>query len=330
MSLYVNDIHDVDGVDWLKSNYAAYKMGKYQKRKVLDYQQFKKTYQEDPLGFKTDEELMSFLFDINMMINDYVCFFSEDTEGSIEYAKHISGIIKLVLANAKYKNKYIEEWAILQYIKLRQHYLLKLKVAYDDLNSVFGSDCYDPKVLSDFLRRYKEEEKIEEGSKAKEDREFMLAYGDKFDFLVDNFNLFEPYYAPETIDVFNYLEKTELPEIYATFANVGNKIGALGESVESSNYPSERLISLKLKEKMSEEINEIIWSLLTTYVPYSKTNTFKFDVYQGKQRLTISMGSTYEAYIVRGIEKPIDMLVTVVEREGFLFILQAEDFDNLK
>lgn len=121
----------------LQGNFEAYVNGTYEKRPILNAWQFSRAHGDlEFKGFAGDvrQEKLLFIRDISGMLQDFLYIFREDKAECIEYAEMISNIIH-VLLDSKDGYGEIEDWAILQYQKLREHYFLKIRVAFRDLRS---------------------------------------------------------------------------------------------------------------------------------------------------------------------------------------------------
>lgn len=121
----------------LQGNFENYENGTYEKRPILTASQFSRAHGDlDFKGFGGDvnQEKLNFLRDISGMLQDFLYIFRADKDECIEYSERVSNIIHILLDTEDGYGE-IEDWAILQYQKLREHYFLKIWVAFRDLRS---------------------------------------------------------------------------------------------------------------------------------------------------------------------------------------------------
>nr|WP_308545729.1 hypothetical protein [uncultured Lachnoclostridium sp.] len=141
MSIILND-----GFESLAINYADYKNGKYNKPLFLTFEQFCKINDNGKSsGFETDKDKKDFLYRINNLLNQFVRYFRANTDDCVEYAEQISDITRLLLLDDadKEMQKVIEDWAITEYSKMNDYYVLKMKVAFEDLMDKGIITAYD-------------------------------------------------------------------------------------------------------------------------------------------------------------------------------------------
>lgn len=121
----------------LLDNFGSYVNGTYEKSPILNAWQFSGAHGDlEFKGFDGDihQEKLNFLRNISEMLQDFLYIFRDDKDECLDYAGKISNIIYLLL-DSEDGNSEIEDWALLQYAKLREHYFLKIWVAYRDLSS---------------------------------------------------------------------------------------------------------------------------------------------------------------------------------------------------
>jgi hypothetical protein len=129
-------------------DYEDYKMGTYKKPQFLTFEEFCEANNENPSGFETEKEQKKFLNKINDLLYQFVRYFKVDTDDCIEYAEQISDITKLLLLDDadNEMQKVIEAWAINEYSKMNAYYMLKMKVAFEDLMEKGKITAYDVDV----------------------------------------------------------------------------------------------------------------------------------------------------------------------------------------
>jgi hypothetical protein len=121
----------------LQGNFEAYVNGTYEKRPILNAWQFSRAHGDlEFKGFGGDvhQEKIIFLRDISGMLQDFLYIFRDDKEECLDYAEKITNIIHILLDTEDGYGE-LEDWAILQYQKLREHYFLKIWVAFRDMRS---------------------------------------------------------------------------------------------------------------------------------------------------------------------------------------------------